>query len=275
FLAKRIFQPAGMTNTSVLNQYKVISNRARGYTIFNDEVVNIRRDIQVELPSHYGIMSTAADLAKWDAALRSEKILKQSTLNLMWTPVRLNNGSMSQYGLGWELDERRGHAIVGHGGITGTEISRFVNDSLTVIVLTNMGSWGEATPQINSWGITIKVAEFYLPDLAYHAIEDRDPQFTAAIRKLFSQPTMATWDETLFTPEVWAELKKLSTSNEKYLKSLGKLREIQLVEQTQKGEARRYVYRLSYDGRSQTLIVVRNKAGKVTSIWRDAEDPDE
>ena len=87
FLAERIFQPAGMTNSSVLNQYKVIKNHARGYTIFHNEVINIRRDIQVELPSHYGIMSTVLDLAKWDAALRSEKILKQSSLNLMWTPV--------------------------------------------------------------------------------------------------------------------------------------------------------------------------------------------
>jgi len=188
FLAERIFQPAGMTNSSVLNQLKVIKNRARGYTILNNNVVNIRRDIQVELPSHYGIMSTVLDLAKWDAALRSEKILKQSSLKLMWTPVKLNNGKGHPYGFGWELDERRGHAIVGHGGITGTEITRFINDGLTVIVLTNLGSWGKSTPGINSWGITTKVAEFYLPDLAYHPIPDRDPQLTGVVRKLFEQP---------------------------------------------------------------------------------------
>src|SRR5215813_7016401 len=203
FLAERIFQPAGMTNSSVLNQYKVIKNRARGYTIFQDQVINIRRDHQVELPSHYGIMSTVLDMAKWDAALRSEKILKQSSLNQMWTPVKLNNGKTHPYGFGWELDERRGHAIVEHTGITGTQITRYINDGLTIIVLTNLGSWGNATPTVYSTGITKRVAEFYLPELAYHPIPDRDPQLTALVRNLFSQPNPAKWDQKLFTPELW------------------------------------------------------------------------
>jgi CubicO group peptidase (beta-lactamase class C family) len=275
FLAEHIFQPAGMVNTSVVNQYKVIKNRARGYTILNDEVVNIRRDYQVELPSHYGVMSTAMDLAKWDAALRSEKILKQSSLRLMWTPVRLNNGQTRPYGLGWELDEVHGHPIVEHGGITGTQLTRFVSDGLTVIVLTNLGSWGESTPKVNSWGITQKVAEFYLPDLAYRPIEDRDPQFTALIRRIFDEPAAANWDQALFAPDIWPELKSSLNSSAKSLKSLGRLRDIQAVEQTQVGEQQRYVYRLTYGGRSLLLFVGKNKAGKINSISTGADDPDE
>jgi D-alanyl-D-alanine carboxypeptidase len=274
FLAERIFQPAGMTNTSVLNQYKVIRNRARSYTIFQNEVVNIRRDIQVELPSHYGIMSTALDLAKWDAALRSEKILKQSTLNLMWTAVRLNNGKTHPYGFGWELDERHGHAIVGHGGITGTEITRFINDGLTVIVLTNLGSWGKSTPGVNSWGMTTKVAEFYLPDLAYHPIQDRDPQLKALVRSLFSQPTGPTWDQKLFTPEFWAALPEPLSSGQEDLKALGPLRSIELVEQQKKVEYQLFLYRLRYDGTSLLVLVARNTAGKIAGLSMDEEGPD-
>jgi len=274
FLAKRIFQPAGMTNTSVLNQYKVIKNRARGYTIFQNELVNIRRDIQVELPSHYGIMSTALDLAKWDAALRSEKILKQSGLKLMWTPVKLNNGEPQPYGFGWELDERHGHPVVGHGGITGTEITRFVDDGLTVIVLTNLGSWGKATPNVKSTGITTKVAEFYLPDLAYRSIQDRDPELTAVVRKLFEQPTGIVWDQKLFTPEFWAALKEPLSSDQEDLKALGPLRSIELVEKQQKDAYQLFRYRLRYDGTSLLVLVARNAAGKFAGLSMDEEGPE-
>jgi CubicO group peptidase (beta-lactamase class C family) len=275
FLAERIFKPAGMTNSSVMNQYEVIKNRARGYTIapsdntvpsaFQNEVVNIRRDTYVELPSHYGIMSTALDLAKWDAALSSERILKQSSLNLMWTPVRLNDGDTHPYGFGWGLDERRGHKIVGHGGMTGTEIERFINDRLTIIVLTNLGSWGVATPEVDSWGITKKVAEFYLPGLAYHPIPDRDPELTAVVKSLFSQPIVAGWDQKLFTPELWANLQGLSSKQEDF-RLLGPLRSIELVEQRKEGAEQDFRYRLTYDRASLLLLVTRNDDGKFAGI---------
>ncbi len=50
----------------------------------------------------------------------------------MWTPVTLNDGSSRPYGLGWEVKERRGHRMISHAGITGTEYSRFPDDGLTV-----------------------------------------------------------------------------------------------------------------------------------------------
>jgi len=274
FLAERIFNPAGMSNTSVLNQYKVIKNRARGYTIFHNEVVNIRRDVQVELPSHYGIMSTALDLAKWDTALRSERILKQSSLKLMWTSARLNSGKTQPYGFGWELDERRGHAIVGHTGITGTEITRFINDGLTVIVLTNLGSWGKATPDTHSTGITTKVAEFYLSDLAYHPIQDRDPQLTALVKGLFSQPTGPEWDQKLLTPELWAALQESLNSGQEDLKALGPLRSVELVEQQQKDAYQLFRYRLGYDHMSLLVLIAKSSAGKIAGLSMDEDGPD-
>jgi D-alanyl-D-alanine carboxypeptidase len=267
FLAERIFRPAGMNSSSALDQLKVIKNRARGYTIYKNEIVNIRRDTQVELSPFAGMMSTVLDLAKWDDALRSEKILKKSTLNQMWTKARLNNGETRPYGLGWEIDEQRGHAIVGHGGITGTEITHYIDDGLTVIVLTNMGSWGSDTPDVNTWGVNQnkKVAEFYLPGLAYRAIPDRDPQLTAVVKSLFSEPIGAGWDRKLFTPELWADLQDLSPL-QKFLKPLGLLRSIELVEQDAEQTFRSFRYRLKYDRASLLLQLTRNDAGKFAGI---------
>jgi hypothetical protein len=41
-----------------------------------------------------------------------------------------------------------GHRMISHGGITGTEYSRFPDDGLTVIILTNLGRRGIATPKV-------------------------------------------------------------------------------------------------------------------------------
>jgi CubicO group peptidase (beta-lactamase class C family) len=53
---------------------------------------------------------TVLDLAKWDAALYTEKLLKKASLDEMWTPIRLNNGKTEKYGFGWRPDEVRGHS---------------------------------------------------------------------------------------------------------------------------------------------------------------------
>ena len=47
------------------------------------------------------------DLAKWDAALYTEKLLKRSSLDQMWTPVKLNDGkpNSDHYGFAWFIND--------------------------------------------------------------------------------------------------------------------------------------------------------------------------
>jgi hypothetical protein len=101
-----------------------------------------------------------------------------------------------------------------------------------------------------------------------------DPQFTGLIRKLFSNPVASAWDKNLFAPGLWPVLEASLGSNRDYLTALGELRQIQLVEQTQLGEKRKYIYRLSYEGRSQLLSVTRNQAGKITGLLSGGDEPD-
>lgn len=114
FLADRFFKPLGMTSTSVLDQWSILKNRAAGYTLRNGEIVNIRRVAQVELPSHYGIFSNVQDFVKWDNSLATGKVLKLSSLEQMWTSVKLNDGGTFPYGFGWQFDERRGQGDFAH-----------------------------------------------------------------------------------------------------------------------------------------------------------------
>lgn len=172
FLNERIFRPLGLTATSTQDLTTILPRRVHGYGRRGGKWINIRRVVEMELFSFGGLFSTVGDLAKWDAALYTEKLLKRSSLEQMWTPATLSDGSRvaswdGSYGLGWFLSEQRGHRYVGHSGMTGVEITRYLDDRLTVIVLTNLGfSFVPGAEQVNSWGLSKVVAGFYIPDLA-------------------------------------------------------------------------------------------------------------
>ena len=147
FLAQRIFKRLGMNNTKYNEPSGTIKNRAIGY----DWQGNAYQ------PSPYfaggyaagALISSAADLAKWEQALNNMKLLKRQSFEQIWRPVSLDNGhplsfefrgEQSGYGFGWFLTSYKGHKLYTHGGtLSGfsSVINRFVDDKVTIIVLTN------------------------------------------------------------------------------------------------------------------------------------------
>jgi CubicO group peptidase (beta-lactamase class C family) len=205
FLERRFFRPLGMTATSVIDQYAIVNNRAAGYTLYQGRLVHIRRHVQFGLASHYGVLSSVRDLVKWDAALASGNVVKPSSLEQMWTPTKLRDGSSVSYGFGWEVDERRGHRRISHSGITGTEYSRYPDDDLVVIVLTNLGRWLSGTG-INSWGLTHAVAGRYIDGLLISTIAaepDHDPELLRKLREMLAAVASGA-DSSLMTPRLGA-----------------------------------------------------------------------
>ena len=163
FLKERILVPLEMDDTRVISLSSIVTNRASGYLWENGELRNGRFITPTILAyAGGGLRSTVLDLAKWDAALYTEKILKRSTLDQMWTPMKLNDGSDSSYGLGWGVTNYHGHRLISHTGshMTGfkTALARFVDDKLTVIVFTNQR-------EAEQMAIARGVAGYYLPDL--------------------------------------------------------------------------------------------------------------
>jgi CubicO group peptidase (beta-lactamase class C family) len=161
FLQERIFQPLGMTTTRVLSEADIIPNRAAGYRLVKGELKNQEWVAPTVNTSADGsLYFSILDLAKWDAALYTEKLLKRSSFEEMWTPTKLSNGqpNSDDYGFGWGIENIDGHRVLDHnGGWQGfeTHISRYVDDKLTVVVLTNLG---DADPG----RITKHVAGMYL-----------------------------------------------------------------------------------------------------------------
>jgi hypothetical protein len=187
FLDARFFKPLNMTSTTVIDVSRIQKHRAANYTLRDGTVVNDWRVWDIELPSHYGVVSTVKDLVTWETALSAGKVVKPATLAQMWTPVRLNSGGSFPYGFGWFVDARRGHRWISHTGITGTELSRFPDDQLTVVVLTNLGRTLEPSNRANSWGLTYGVAGRYIKGLLVGGEKpqrDPDPLRSTALREV-------------------------------------------------------------------------------------------
>jgi CubicO group peptidase (beta-lactamase class C family) len=184
-LKERIFQPLGMTRTRVNDLTEIIENRASGYTWIGEGLRNGEYVSPTQPFAAGALVSTVSDMAKWDAALNTDRLLKRSSLAQMWTPVTLNDGKATNYGFGWFIGEYATRQWISHGGgIPGfsTEITRFLDDHLTVIVLANSES-ADAGP------VTTGVAAFYIPALVAHApkpISDNDPKMTRRLREVMT-----------------------------------------------------------------------------------------
>ena len=148
FLQARIFTPLAMTHTTRRDPWLIIPHRAAGYE-FKDGKYKQRDYDLTELFAAGAVVSTAEDVAKWDAALLGNKLLKASSRQLWWTPATLNNGKeignprhgeTGSYGFGWFIGSVNGHRNIGHSGITSgfsAANELFPEDKLEIIILSN------------------------------------------------------------------------------------------------------------------------------------------
>ncbi|HEX7332842.1 MAG TPA: serine hydrolase domain-containing protein [Pyrinomonadaceae bacterium] len=148
FLQERVFKPLEMTTARIISEADIVPNRAAGYRLVNGQLKNQGWvSPSLNTTADGALYLTVYDMAKWDAALYTDKLLKRTTLEQMWTPVKLNNGKTHPYGFGWGLGKVRGHRVIEHGGSWQgfkAQITRYVDDKLTVIVFANQARANQA-----------------------------------------------------------------------------------------------------------------------------------
>ncbi|HEY6621224.1 MAG TPA: serine hydrolase domain-containing protein [Steroidobacteraceae bacterium] len=146
YLQARVFKPVGMSTTRIISEADIIPNRAAGYRLENGQIKNQEWvSPSANSTADGSLYFTILDLAKWDAALYTEKVLKESSKREMWTVATLRDGKPNpgSYGFAWFVDSRGGHRLVGHGGRWQgftTHIARYMDDGLTIVILTNQGN---------------------------------------------------------------------------------------------------------------------------------------
>jgi CubicO group peptidase (beta-lactamase class C family) len=141
FLGENIFQPLGMTETSVYDETKpAIPNRASSYRSKGDAYEEIDYTPFNLIYGEDNVVTTLDDLYNWDQALYTEKLVREATLRLAFTPGTLNDRSRTNYGLGWNIVPVLGLSATLHSGSWmgfRTLIVRFPEKHTTVVVLSN------------------------------------------------------------------------------------------------------------------------------------------
>lgn len=142
FVKKNVFQPAGMEQTQADEFFAVIPHRTRWY--HRDKAGVVRNagvlDSSYKIPGG-GLISSADDMARFEAAILADKLIKRATRDLMWTILQPTEGKPSRYALGWFVAEKFGLLTAGHtGGQQGTDTAFLIvpDRRAGVVVLANM-----------------------------------------------------------------------------------------------------------------------------------------
>jgi CubicO group peptidase (beta-lactamase class C family) len=186
YLHEKIFAPLGMDATRIVSDRDIIPGRASGYVLDGGQLKNQKHVSETfNATADGGLYFNVADLEKWDHALYGESLLTKASLRRMWTPFALNEGKPGDtgYGFGWSIADVNGHRVIEHGGISqgfSCVISRYVDDRLTVVVLTNLDG-GHAEPSYMERVVAGMVNPALMPRLA-KVIEDKQPEIAAHLR---------------------------------------------------------------------------------------------
>ncbi|HWX29454.1 MAG TPA: serine hydrolase domain-containing protein [Steroidobacteraceae bacterium] len=137
YLRECIFQPLGMQNTVAFEAgVSAVAHRAFGHSALGQSWTRTDQSLTSATLGDGGIYSSIDDLAKWDAALGDDRLLRPASLRLAFEPAAQTDDPAVQYGFGWRITgETRWHSgeSVGFRNV----IVRYPEHRFTVIVLTN------------------------------------------------------------------------------------------------------------------------------------------
>lgn len=130
-----------MGEARVKNYLDVIDHVAQPYKLYGDGEVIHTFNPQRGIGTANGIISSVADLAKYDVAIDRDLLVKRSTRDQMWTAAVSNSGKSLPYGLGWMVQMVNGVKLIWHNGFLPDRYSalylKVPEKNLTLILLAN------------------------------------------------------------------------------------------------------------------------------------------
>ena len=267
FLDERIFKPLGMNATRDTDPQPIVRNRASGYEWKNDHFENRPVLLPTIAFSAGSLLSTVEDMAKWDAALYTEKLLKKSSLDQIWTAQATNDGTDApfNYGFGWFIENYHGHRLIQHSGGTpgfSSALYRFVSDKLTIIILTNHADRILDQLAIDLAGISLPALK--RPD----ANTDPDPQTTAMLKDVVSGLLKGKSEPELFTIAMRIFLSTATgKAFWKWFADHGELSSFIFSDREDRGDGQVRRYKISFGGNWYWFSVLVTKDRKIAQIY--------
>lgn len=270
YLTERIFTPAGMTTSTTLHQRELTMGRVPSYVYIGSKLAPAQRAYQFGMVSHFGILSTAEDLARYGIALENGSLLPTAERDAMWSPGKLASGETTRtayvgMGLGWFLEPFNGRRVVYHEGSTGTALLLAPDDSLVVVVLTNL----EALSGSDAIGLARDVARLYDPALDWWTIPPRpdpDSVFTHRVETEIGGLAAGTADSTAYTATFWNTLRPLLPAQQRGLQGLGTLRGITHLSTDPLGRDRLVTWKVEFAEVTLLGTAIRSEDGRIAYL---------
>jgi hypothetical protein len=271
FLQERIFKSLGMTATRVISEADLVPHRSAGYRLVEQELKNQEWvSPSFNTTADGALYLNVLDLAKWDGALYTDKLLKKSSLDLMWSVFKLNSGkpNSSNYGFGWYVDEIDGHRVIEHGGNWQgftSFIGRYVDDRLTVVLLTNLNAVTFHPRQIAH-----HVAGLYNPSLEpppRKPIPDNDPLITSLIKSFIEEMRTQGSAPEKFTAEfrLTTAPSDLREWHDRFAEA-GPLQSLELLKREPDGDQVTHSYRVKFAKAAFILNMTLDRSNKISEL---------
>ncbi len=259
YLKNNLFDPAGLDHTYLDDSIKPDKPGTKGYRAVNDTL----REEKLLNSSQYwaagGIVTTKADLIKWDKAFMNGRILPLKVVKLMMQPVELKNGKPGDYGLGFELMNDPGMKVAGNNGVgIGFNAANmdFLNDGLTIIVLTN-------TTNGNSTMIALNIRDRIIggkkiPPEATPAVND---SLDTLVKNLFLEAGKGIPMESYFSDT--SAFNKFVAGNLKYIQDQGNFKSLARMGEKKNPQTLVRRYRLKFKNSETDWIIIFSDQGKI------------
>ena len=264
FLKRRIFEPLGMKHAS-FTSVPVGERFAQGYTSFALSPPEVAQpEVEAWLFTAGGIHSTALDLVKWNLALHGGKVLKLDSYNLMTTPRRLKDGSLTDYGCGLSLTMRNRTAVFEHGGAVAGFVAFNATIPATrsaVVVLSNFDS-SRGPAELNDTLVSLVLPKpANVPKISGRSAADAAADFFRAMQT-------GNVDRSQLGEEfsVWLDDQKLRGAAER-LKRYGTLTAVEVKSLRERGGMEVAVVRLNFKSSALRVLMYRTPDGKIQQFF--------
>ena len=266
YLQQRVFAPLGMTSADVIRTTKPVPTMATGY-LWDGRAHQSASGFFLTpglVEAEGNLQMSAVDLAKWDESLLTERILTRASMDQMWTPAVLNDGTKVPYGFGWSLQEINKRPYTGHNGaVEGftSSIERHTLEGVSIIVLDNLN--GGAVSRINAG-----VAAILKPELAWVSATDPKPATGLLLRSLVDEVKRGGLVvDDRFAPQVKAALvPQVVAQFVNFFKPWASIDEVAYIDQSSVdgGTMARYIVR----GKNEQLLIgfALDENGKVAHL---------